>query len=216
MIDLFEKYIRKSNPVSTYTNEVRELNGCHGAILATDGFEQSELFGPKAALEKAGAIVHVISLQPGRIRGWSNNEWGRSVQVDMTVREAWSIQFDFLVLPGGVMSPDKLRNNAEAVAFVMSFGHKGRPVAAICHGIQTLIETGYLKGKRVTSWPSLRTDLANAGAKWVDQEVVVDEKIITSRKPSDIPAFNAAMIEQFSQDKIHSTQNHSVSEQPTL
>ncbi len=204
MFDLFERYIKKTSPVSTYTNEVRELAGCHGAILATDGFEQSELFGPKAALEKAGAVMHVVSLHPGRIRGWSGNEWGRSIQVDMTVREAWSIQFDFLVLPGGVMNPDKLRNNAEAVAFVMSMANKGRPIAAICHGVQILIETGFLKGKKITSWPSVRTDVVNAGAKWVDQEVVIDDKIITSRKPSDIPAFNAAMIEQFAQDKIHS------------
>lgn len=198
---MFEFLKKKTNHLLGH--DIRELTGCHGAILSTDGFEESELFEPKAALERAGAIMHVISLRPGKIKGWKDGNWGRSISVDMTVREAWSMEFDFLMLPGGVMNPDKLRNNAEAVAFVMSFVNKHRPIAAICHGVQTLIETGAVKGKRMTSWPSLKTDLMNAGAHWVDKDVVIDHKIITSRKPADIPAFNDAMIREFTYGRIH-------------
>jgi protease I len=204
MFESLEKFFKKKPAPISFTHEIRELTGCHGAILATDGFEQSELFEPKAALEKAGAIVHVISLRPGKIKAWNENNWGRSSAVDMTVREAWSMEFDFLVLPGGVINPDKLRNNAEAVAFVMSFVNKHRPIAAICHGVQTLIETGAVKDKKLTSWPSLKTDLLNAGAEWVDKAVVIDSKLITSRKPADIPEFNDAMIREFTYGRIDS------------
>lgn len=203
MFEKIEKIFKKKSPPSMLQNEARELSGCHVAILATDGFEQSELFEPKAALERAGAITHVVSLRPGRIKAWNEGNWGKTIEVDMTVREAWSMEFDFLMLPGGVLNPDKLRGNAEAVAFVMSFVNKDRPIAAICHGVQTLIETGAVKGKQLTSWPSLRTDLVNAGAHWVDREVVVDHKMITSRKPADIPAFNESMIREFSISRLH-------------
>lgn len=202
MFEKLENFFKKKAP-AVFSHDIKELTGCHGAILATDGFEQSELFEPKAALEKAGAIMHIVSLQPGKIKGWKDGNWGKSIDVDLTVREAWAIEFDFLVLPGGVLNPDKLRNNSEAVAFVMSFVNKHRPIAAICHGVQTLIETGALKGKRITSWPSLKTDIMNAGAHWVDREVVIDHKIITSRKPADIPAFNEAIIREFTYGRIH-------------
>lgn len=202
MFESLERFFKKKTS-EFIGHDIRELTGCHGAILATDGFEQSELFEPKAALERAGAIMHVVSLRPGKIKAWSQNNWGKSIDVDLTVREAWSMEFDFLVLPGGVINPDKLRNNAEAVAFVMSFVNKHRPIAAICHGVQTLIETGAVKGKKITSWPSLKTDLINAGAHWIDKDVVIDHKIITSRKPADIPAFNDAIVREFTYGRIH-------------
>lgn len=204
MFESLERFFKKKTAPLNFQHEIRELTGTHVAILATDGFEQSELFEPKEALEKAGAIVHIISLRPGKIKGWNEGNWGRTITVDMTVREAWSMEFDSLVLPGGVINPDKLRENSEAVAFVMSFVNKHRPIAAICHGVQTLIETGAVKGKRITSYPSLRTDLTNAGAHWIDRDVVIDHKIITSRKPADIPAFNDAIIREFTYGRIHS------------
>lgn len=202
MFESLERFFKKKSGEFPH-HQIRELSGTHVAMLATDGFEQSELFEPMAALESAGAVVHIISLHPGRIRGWKEKNWGKSIDVDLTVREAWSMEFDFLVLPGGVMNPDKLRENSEAVAFVMSFVNKNRPIAAICHGVQTLIETGALKGKKITSWPSLKTDVMNAGAHWIDRDVVIDHKIITSRGPSDIPVFNEAMIREFTYGKIH-------------
>lgn len=205
MFESLDRFFKKNTPPQNYHSEIRELSGAHIAFLATDGFEQSELFEPKEALERAGAIIHIISLRPGKIKAWNNGNWGKTIEVDMTVREAWSMEFDALVLPGGVLSPDKLRGNSEAVAFVMSFVNKHRPIAAICHGVQMLIETGGIKHKRITSWPSLKTDLMNAGAHWVDKEVVIDHKIITSRKPADIPAFNEAMIREFSYGRIHSS-----------
>lgn len=201
MLESLDRFFRKI-PIPIRHDEIRELTGTHVAMLATDGFEQTELFEPKAALERAGAIVHVISLRPGKIKAWNQNNWGRSIDVDMTVREAWSMEFDALVLPGGVLNPDKLRSNAEAVAFVMSFFSKNRPVAAICHGIQTLIETGALKHKKVTSYPSIKTDVINAGAEWIDKEIVIDHRIITSRRPSDIPAFNEAIVREFAYGRI--------------
>lgn len=204
MFESLDRFFKKKTPPQNFQHDIKELTGAHIAMLATDGFEQSELFEPKEALERAGAIVHIISLRPGKIKAWNETNWGKSIQVDMTVREAWSMEFDALVLPGGVLNPDKLRGNSEAVAFVMSFVNKHRPIAAICHGVQTLIETGAVKNKRMTSWPSLKTDLMNAGAHWIDREVVVDHKIITSRKPADIPFFNEAMIREFGYGRIHS------------
>lgn len=177
--------------------EIRELSGCRVAILATDGFEESELFEPRETLLATGAEVMVISPESGKIKGWSGKDWGKSINVDMTVLDAFGLDFDFLVLPGGVINPDKLRNDPNSVAFVQSFVNKRRPIAAICHGVQTLIETGMVKGKTLTSWASLRTDLINAGANWVDEEVVVDHRLITSRKPADIPAFNHVIVREF-------------------
>lgn len=182
-------------------NEIKNgpLSGSHIAILATDGFEQSELLRPKNALEKAGAQVSIVSPKEGKIKGWDHTHWGKSIEVDLTVSEALSERFDALMLPGGVMNPDKLRNNYHAVAFVKSFVSSHRPIAAICHGGQTLIETGMVRGKTMTSWPSLKTDFINAGANWIDKEVVVDVNLVTSRMPSDIPAFNREMIRLFSE-----------------
>lgn len=201
---MFETMDRFLNRKSKRPKESRqgELSGLHIAMLAADGFEQSELFEPKRALEDEGAIVHIVSLRPGKIKAWNKTDWGKSIAVDMTVREAWAMEFDALVLPGGVLNPDKLRESSEAVSFVMSLINKGRPVGAICHGVQTLIETGTLKGKRLTSYPSVKTDVRNAGGEWVDREVVVDQGLITSRRPADLHAFNHALIREFSQGRI--------------
>lgn len=166
------------------------------AMLTEEGFEQVELTSPKEALEKAGATVHIISPQSGRIKAWNNTDWGIEVEVDRNLSDVSADDYDALVLPGGVLNPDKLRQNAEAVAFASSFLEDGKPVAAICHGPQLLIETGLLDGKRVTSYPSLQTDLKNAGADWVDEEVVVDHGLVTSRRPDDLEAFNQKVIEE--------------------
>jgi protease I len=184
------------------------LEGKTIAILATDGFEQSELFEPKKALEEAGAHVEIVSIRRaeageglagdpdaiGEIKGWKHTDWGESIHVDRPVTHARPEGYDGLVLPGGVMNPDKLRQDPAAVAFVKAFVESGKPVAAICHGPWTLVEAGVVKGKTLTSWPSLQTDLRNAGANWVDEEVHVDGNLITSRKPDDIPAFNGALL----------------------
>jgi protease I len=174
-----------------------KLDGIKVAILATNGFEQSELMEPKKALEDAGAEVSVVSLKAGEIKGWKDKDWGESIAVDLTLEEANADDFDALQLPGGVMNPDTLRMDKSAVNFIKSFIDAGKPVAAICHASWTLIEADAVRGKTVTSWNSLRTDLENAGANWVDQEVVVDSGLITSRNPQDIPAFNEKMIEEF-------------------
>ena len=176
-----------------------KLDGIKVAILATDGFEQSELFEPKKALEQAGAQTHIVSLETGAIKGWDEKDWGESIAVDITVDEASAENYDALVLPGGVINPDRLRMNKKAVSFVKSFFDAGKPIGAICHAPWTLIEAGVLKGKTVTSWASLKTDLENAGAKWVDREVVTDNGLVTSRNPSDIPAFNKKIIEEFAE-----------------
>jgi protease I len=177
-----------------------KLDGMKIAILATDGFEQSELLEPRKALQQAGAITEVVSPKGGRIRGWNHTEWGQEVGVDKSLDEADPEEYDALVLPGGVMNPDKLRAIPAAVRFAKSFFQSDKPVAAICHGPWTVIESDAAKGHRMTSWPSLQTDLRNAGAEWVDEEVVVDGKLVTSRKPDDLPAFNRATIELFARD----------------
>jgi protease I len=174
------------------------LSGKKIAILATDGFEQVELIEPRKALYDAGAKTIVISPKNGEIRGWNFKQWGEAVKVDQPLEDANPNEFDALVLPGGVMNPDHLRMDPKAVNFVRQFVSTGKPVAAICHGPWTLIETGAVKGKTVTSWPSLKTDLKNAGANWVDQEVVTDGQFVFSRKPDDIPAFNKALIDLIS------------------
>ncbi len=177
----------------------KKLDGKKVAILAADGFEQSELFEPKKALEEAGAKVSVVSLESGEIKGWDKTDWGKTIAVDLTVDEADAADFDALQLPGGVMNPDKLRMNENAVSFVKAFFEAGKPVAAICHAPWTLVEADVVKGKTMTSWASLKTDLENAGAKWVDEEVVVDNGLVTSRKPDDLPAFNQKMIEEIAE-----------------
>jgi protease I len=174
-----------------------ELKGKRVAILATDGFEQSELMAPHQALLKAGASVDVISLKPGRIQGMQHHDKGDTVAVDKLVGEVDAGSYAALVLPGGVANPDTLRTDRQAVAFVRAFVDAKQPIAAICHGPWTLIEADAVRGRTMTSWPSLKTDLKNAGAEWVDREVVVDRGLVTSRKPDDLPAFIGKMIEEF-------------------
>ncbi|MGI8787778.1 MAG: type 1 glutamine amidotransferase domain-containing protein [Pyrinomonadaceae bacterium] len=178
-----------------------KLEGKKVAILATDGFEQSELFEPKKALEEAGAIVSIVSLKSGEIKGWNKTDWGKTIKVDLIVAEANAEDFDALELPGGVMNPDKLRVDENAIRFVKSFFDAGKPVAAICHAPWTLINAEVVKGRELTSFHTIRKDLENAGAKWTDAEVVVDNGLVTSRKPDDIPAFNKKMIEEFAEGK---------------
>jgi protease I len=168
------------------------------AVLATDGFEQAELTAPVKALRDAGATVHVISPQGGEIQGMKHDQKGDKTKVDLELANVKAADYDGLVLPGGVQNPDTLRVNDKAVAFIRDFVQSGKPVAAICHGPWTLIEAQAVKGRKMTSWPSLKTDLTNAGAHWVDQEVVVDGNLVTSRKPDDLPAFNKAFIELLS------------------
>jgi protease I len=176
---------------------MNKLNGIKVAILATDGFEQSELTEPRKALDAEGAVTKVVSPKSGAIRGWQKKDWGENVGVDLELSDVKPDDFDALLLPGGVMNPDKLRLEPKAIAFVKAFVDAGKPIAAICHGPWTLIDAGGAKGRNMTSWPSLRTDLENAGATWADKEVVEDGNLVTSRKPDDIPAFNAAMVKLF-------------------
>lgn len=166
------------------------------ALLTEEGFEQVELTSPKEALEAAGATVHIISPKSGKIKAWDKTDWGIEVDVDKELSMVSPDDYDALILPGGVLNPDKLRQNKDAIAFVSAFLDEGKPVAAICHGPQVLIETGMLKGRTLTSYPSLQTDLKNAGANWVDEEVVVDNGLVTSRTPADLDAFNRKAIEE--------------------
>jgi protease I len=175
------------------------LNGLKVAILVTDGFEQIELLEPRRALDEAGAETLVVSPKGDRARGWNFTDGGDEVAVDVPLDQAKPDDFDALLLPGGVINPDRLRMDDNAVAFVQAFVDAGKPVASICHGPWTLIETGKMQGRRMTSWPSLQTDLENAGVNWVDQASVVDGNLVTSRMPDDIPAFNRDMIGLFSQ-----------------
>ncbi|MBV9344442.1 MAG: type 1 glutamine amidotransferase [Gammaproteobacteria bacterium] len=175
----------------------QDLSGLRIAILATDGFEQSELLEPRRALETAGATTEVVSPRDGAIKGWNHADWGKSVTVDQSLTDADPKDYDALLLPGGVMNPDKLRMEPKAVDFVRSFFESGKPVAAICHGPWMVVEAGAARDATLTSWPSLRTDIHNAGGQWVDREVMVDRNLVTSRKPDDIPAFNREMIRLF-------------------
>jgi protease I len=174
------------------------LAGLRVAILVENGFEQVELLEPRKALDQAGAGTSVVSPRSGRVRGWNFTEWGDEIPVDVPLDRARPDDFDALLLPGGVMNPDTLRMQPDAVAFVKAFFDACKPVAVICHGPWTVIEAGAARGRRIASWPSLKTDLRNAGAEWVDQEVVVDGNLVSSRKPDDIPAFNREMINLFS------------------
>src|SRR5246127_2229166 len=173
------------------------LKGLKVAILVTDGFEQVELTEPRRALDEVGAETSVVSPKDSDVRAWKFTDWGITVPVDVKLGEANPGSFDALLLPGGVITPDSLRMQPKAVAFAKAFFDAGKPVAAICHGPWTVIETGAARGRRMTSWPSLKTDLKNAGADWVDQEAVVDKGLVTSRSPDDIPAFNREMIKLF-------------------
>ncbi len=177
------------------------LNGRRVAVLATDGFEQSELEKPVEALKAAGATVEVVSPTSGEIQGMEHDQKGRMASVDTELKNASAGDYDALVLPGGVANPDALRLEPEAIAFVRSFAEANKPIAAICHGPWTLINAEAVEGKTMTSWPSLEVDLTNAGAEWVDREVVVDRGLVTSRKPDDLPAFCARMIEEFAEGR---------------
>ncbi len=176
---------------------MQSLQGKKVAILVADGFEQVELTEPQKALEQAGARTQIVSPAEGKVKGWNHTEWGQQLPVDVPLKAAKPDDYDALLLPGGVMNPDKLRILPEAQRFVKSFFDAGKPVAAICHAPWTLIDAGVAKGKKLTSWPTLQNDLKNAGAQWVDQQVVTDGNLVTSRKPDDIPAFNQAMVELF-------------------
>lgn len=178
-----------------------DLNGKKVAILATDGFEQSELESPLDALDKAGATVRIVSLDSGDIKGWDNDDWGSSIEVDVTIDHADAADYDALVLPGGVLNPDMLRTDEKVLKFVRDFFDQHKPVAAICHGPWTLINAEVVKGRKMTSYHTIRKDLENAGAEWVDEEVVVDNGLVTSRRPGDLEAFNAKLVEEVAEGK---------------
>lgn len=176
------------------------------AILATDGFEESELQSPKEYLEKQGWQTEIVSLKAGTIRSWAKTDWGKEFPVDNILDDVKASEYDALLLPGGVISPDRLRREQKAVDFVKSFFDENKPVAAICHGPQLLINAGVVRGRELTSFESVKVDLQNAGARWVDEEVVVDQGLVTSRSPQDLPAFNKKMVEEFKEGK-HAGQN---------
>jgi protease I len=174
-----------------------ELSGKKVAILVADGFEQVEMTEPRRALEEAGAGTDLVSPEQGQVRGWYFTEWGESFDVDVPLSQATPDDYDAILLPGGLMNPDTLRQNTQAIDFVRSFVDSGKPIASICHGPWMLIEANAVRGRTMTSFPSIKTDMKNAGANWVDQVVCSDNGIVTSRKPDDIPAFNQKMIEEF-------------------
>ena len=175
----------------------RKLDGKKVAILVTDGFEQVEMTKPREALDEAGAETKIVSLNPGKIQGMHHADNGDKFDVDLTLDEARPEEFDALLIPGGLMNPDALRSNDDALEFTRHFFREGKPVAAICHGPWVLIDAGVVRGRTLTSWPAIKTDVNNAGGKWINEEVVVDNGLVTSRKPDDIPAFNKKMIEEF-------------------
>jgi protease I len=181
-----------------------ELSGKKVAILAADGFEEVELTRPRKALDEAGAETTVVSIKSGKIQGMNHAAKGETVTVDQTLADAKPQDFDALMIPGGLMNPDTLRSTEEALEFVRHFFREGKPVAAICHAPWVLIDAGVVRGRTLTSWPAIKTDVRNAGGSWVDQEVVVDNGLVTSRKPDDIPAFNKKMIEEFCEGR-HTT-----------
>lgn len=181
---------------------MENLNKKTVAILATNGFEESELREPKKALEDAGADVHIVSLESGEIKGWVNGNWSKNTyKVDKTLNEVLQSDYNALMLPGGVINPDTLRKNDKAVSFVKSFFENKKPVGAICHAPWLLAEADVLKNRKVTSYSSIKTDIKNAGANWIDQEVVVDEGLVTSRNPNDLPAFNKKFVEEVYEGK---------------
>ncbi|MEO1256668.1 MAG: type 1 glutamine amidotransferase domain-containing protein [Bacteroidota bacterium] len=178
-----------------------KLNQKKVAILATNGFEESELSSPMQALKDAGATVHIVSPKSGSIKSWDGDNWGKDFDVDKTLDEVNADDYNALVLPGGVINPDQLRTNDDAIDFIRSFFRQHKPVAAICHAPQLLVEADVLKGRKVTSYHSIKTDVKNAGANWVDEEVVVDQGLVTSRNPDDLPAFNDKLIEEVNEGK---------------
>lgn len=192
-----------------------KLAGKKVAILVADGFEQVEMTSPKEALEKAGAEIEIVSPAGGSVKGWEHTKWGKTFPVDVALKKAKPENYDALLLPGGVMNPDKLRRDEKALEFVRHFFDEGKPVAAICHGPWTLIDAGVATGRKLTSYESIQTDLRNAGAEWVNEPVVVDNGLVTSRKPADLPAFNRKMIEEFCKGK-HNGHKGSIYSQPAM
>jgi len=181
---------------------MEDLKKLKVAILTENGFEQSELTSPKEAMEAKGVTVHIVSPEEKTVRAWDEKDWGITLKVDKHISEASADDYDGLMLPGGVINPDKLRTNREAIRFIQDFFDAGKPVAAICHGPQSLIEAGVVDGREMTSYKSIKTDLINAGANWVDKEVVVDNGLVTSRSPADLEAFNKKLLEEL-QEGIH-------------
>jgi protease I len=182
----------------------RDIKGKKVAIITENGFEEVELTSPKKALEDAGAIVHIISAVEGKVKAWNHDHWSIELPVDVALQDANPYDYDALVVPGGVLNPDKMRANEKYVNFAQHFIEQGKQLAAICHGPQLLIETGMISDRKMTSYPSVKTDLKNAGAIWEDKEVVVDNGMVTSRSPKDLEAFNKKMIEEISEGK-HAT-----------
>ncbi len=182
--------------------EKKALDGKRVAVLAAEGFEESELLKPVKALKRAGAEVDIVSLKRGFIRSWNKKDWGKEIEVNASTEDGDPSDYDALVLPGGVINSDNLRIDKKAIAFVKSFVSLQKPIAAICHGLWSLIDAGGVKGRTLTSWPSLRTDLVNAGAQWVDQPVMVDKGLVTSRNPNDLPFFTEKMIEEFAGKQV--------------
>lgn len=195
-------------------NQTRRLDGKRVAALFTQGVEQVEFTEPRKALEAAGATVTVVSEKKDDVRAWDHTDWGTTFPVDMTVDTASADQFDALLIPGGVMNPDKLRMNDTAVAFVRDFFEQRKPVASICHGPWMLVEADVVRDQTLTSYPSLQTDIRNAGGTWVDREVSTDQGLVTSRNPNDIPAFNAKMVEELAEGR-HTGQDRSIGEEPS-
>jgi protease I len=194
-----------NRPSTSKTTIMKTLENKKVAILVENGFEQVELTSPKQALEEQGATTHIISPQNGEVKAWDKTDWGKKIKVDVPLNTASADDYDALVLPGGVMNPDYLRVNPQAISFIKSFFEAGKPVAAICHGPWTLAEANVIRGRKLTSFPSIKTDLINAGANWVDEEVVTDQGLVTSRKPDDLPAFNKKMIEEI-KEGVHNRQ----------
>ena len=178
-----------------------DLSGKRIAIVVANGFEQIEMTDPREALENAGAETDLISIEDGEVKGWEHTAWGDAFPVDVPIEDADPDDYDGLLLPGGVMNPDRLRKDDRVVEFVRAFFDEAKPVASICHGPWTLIEAGVVSGRRLTSYPSIRTDLENAGAEWVDEEVVVDNGLVTSRSPEDLAAFDEKMVEEFAEGR---------------
>jgi protease I len=192
-----------------------KLSGKKVAILAADGFEEVELTKPKKALDEEGAKTTVVSIKSGKIQGMNHADKGETVAVDQILAEAKPQDIDALLIPGGLMNPDSLRSNEDALEFVRHFFREGKPVAAICHAPWVLIDAGVVRGRTLTSWPAIKTDVRNAGGNWVDQEVAVDNGLVTSRKPDDIPAFNEKMIEEFGEGRHATTPGTQSSELET-
>ena len=182
----------------------KDIKGKKVAILTEHGFEEVELTSPKKVLEDAGAVVHIVSAQKGRVKAWDHDHWSIELPVDVELKSANPYDYDALLIPGGVMNPDSMREQKEYVAFAQHFLEQGKPLASICHGPQLLIETGMISTRTMTSYPSIKTDLMNAGVQWQDKEVVVDNGLVTSRSPKDLDAFNKKMVEEIGEGK-HAT-----------